>query len=285
MTKKSGNEINDIEIINKKDSNKINNINENHDESQNKENIQKKESFNIFEDESLIYHKKGNLSEEKNSINPNKDENNLLYNINIQFSKIGKPNENDLIKDNNDNFDEDHIINLTDKNILNNNKKKNTKNIILKRFEEIKKNENNKINSESPNFIKENSRKKNIIINNEQINDKISKNYMTNSTNENNYIYLCPFCSKETPEIKKIEGNQIDINSQTIDKIFFSCSCGDYELNLNEYINKIEQQNELNYTKDFCYNENHDYIKGSNYCSKCDKWFCQQCLLYHKFLL
>ena len=282
MTKKSGQEINAIEIINKKDSNIIN---ENNDENQNKEKIQKKESFNIFEDESLIYHKKGNLSEVKNSINPNKEENNLLYNINIQFSKIGKPNENDLIKDNNDNFDEDHIINLTDKNILNNNKKKNTKNIILKRFEELKKNENNKINIESPNFIKESSRNKNIIINNEPFNDKISKNYMTNSTNENNYIYLCPFCNKETPDIKKIEGEQIDINSKTIDKIYFSCSCGDYELNLDEYINKIEQQNELSYIKDFCYNENHDYVKGSYYCSKCDKWFCQQCLLYHKSLL
>ena len=108
---------------------------------------------------------------------------------------------------------------------------------------------------------------------------------MTNSTNENNYIYLCPFCNKETPDIKKIEGEQIDINSKTIDKIYFSCSCGDYELNLDEYINKIEQQNELSYIKDFCYNENHDYVKGSYYCSKCDKWFCQQCLLYHKSLL
>ena len=33
-----------------------------------------KEASNIFEDESLVYHKKENLSVLKNSFNPNKDD-------------------------------------------------------------------------------------------------------------------------------------------------------------------------------------------------------------------
>ena len=108
---------------------------------------------------------------------------------------------------------------------------------------------------------------------------------MTNSKKENTYIYLCPFCNKETPEIIKLEGFQSDSNSPTTDKISLICSCGKYELNLDEFITKIEQQNEFKNSKDFCYNENHDVIKGINYCSKCDKWFCQQCLSYHESLL
>ena len=108
---------------------------------------------------------------------------------------------------------------------------------------------------------------------------------MTNSTKENNYIYLCPFCNKETPEIIKLEGFQFDSKDPTKDKISIICSCGKYDLNLDEFIKKIEEQNEFKNSKDFCYNENHDLKKGINYCSKCDKWFCQQCLTYHESLL
>ena len=282
---------NNIEITEKNLDNIINknNDNKNNEELQNMEQINKKETSNIFEDESLIYHKKANLSVLKNSFNPNKDENSLLYNINIHFSKIGKPNdnENNLVKENNNL--EEHFINLTDKDIKNNNKKKRTKNMILKRFEQIKKNENNKINIQTSNSLKLNS-ENNIIINNEneQENSKILNNFMTNETKESreyNYIYLCPFCNKETPEIKKIEGIQTDPQSPTIDKISLLCKCGTHELTLDEFVQKVEQQNEFNNLKDFCYNENHDYIKGVSFCSKCDKWFCEKCLLYHKSLL
>ena len=281
ISKKSEAEINNIEITNKRIVNNINII-ENKEEFQNTEQIKKKESFNIFDEESLIYHKKGNLSAVKNYINPNEEDNKLLYNINIQFSKIGKQNENEQ---NTNNFEE-QIINLTDKNIINNNKSKKSKNIILKRFEQIKKNKNQKNNIESSNPIKvtlENNTSN--IIYSEETTNKISKNFMTNSKKENTYIYLCPFCNKETPEIIKLEGFQSDSNSPTTDKISLICSCGKYELNLDEFITKIEQQNEFKNSKDFCYNENHDVIKGINYCSKCDKWFCQQCLSYHESLL
>ena len=283
VTKKSGQEINNIEITNKNINNNIN-INENKEELQNTNNLKKKESFNIFDDDSLIYNKKGNLSATNNSINPNEEENKLLYNINFQFSKIGKPNENenDL---NNNNF-EDEIINLTDKNIKNNNRNKKTKNAILKRFEQIKKNKIQNINIEPLNSIKTHSENNtNNLIYEEQNNNKISQNYMTNSSNENNFIYLCPFCNKETPEIIKIEGIQNNIKNPTIDKISISCSCGSYKLNLDEFITKIEYQNEYKMLKDFCYNENHNATKGVCFCSKCDKWFCQQCLLYHRSLL
>jgi hypothetical protein len=94
ISKKSEAEINNIEITNKKITNNIN-INENKEEPQTTEQIKKKESFNIFDDDSLVYNKKGNLSAVKNYINPNEEDNKLLYNINIQFSKIGKPNENE----------------------------------------------------------------------------------------------------------------------------------------------------------------------------------------------
>ena len=283
MTKKSGREINNIEIKNK--NNNIFNINnENKDELQNTEPIKKKESLNIFEDDSLIYHKKENLSAANNSINPNEEDNKLLYNINIQFSRIGKLNENE----NNENINNlgEQIINNTDQNIINNNKKKKSKNIILKRFEQIKKNKNQKKNLEPSNSIRLNSENinNNIIYNETNIN-KASKDYLTNSTKENNYIYLCPFCNKDTPEITKIEGIQVDINSPTMDKISFICTCGKYDVNLEEFIQKIEEQNEFKNSKDFCYNENHDLIKGIKFCSKCDKWFCQQCLLYHESLL
>ena len=283
ISKKSEAEINNIEITNKKITNNIN-INENKEEPQTTEQIKKKESFNIFDDDSLVYNKKGNLSAVKNYINPNEEDNKLLYNINIQFSKIGKPNENEN-EQNINNFEE-QIVNLTDKNIINNNKSKKTKNIILKRFEQIKRNKNPNINIENSNPIKDTSENNNNnIIYNDQATNKMSKNFMTNSTKENNYIYLCPFCNKETPEIIKLEGFQFDLKDPTKDKISIICSCGRYDLNLDEFIKKIEEQNEFKNSKDFCYNENHDLIKGINYCSKCDKWFCQQCLTYHESLL
>ena len=275
------NDINNVEISNKKN----NIVNENKDKNQNNEHIKKEENSNIFEDDSLIYHKKENLSAVKNSINPNEEDNKFLYDLNIQFSKIGKPNENELNKNNN-NICEDEIINLTDKNILNNNKKKKSKNIILKRFEQIQKNKNQKNNLNTQNDIKENSEKKiNNLIFNDSNTNKISKNFMTNSLKSNSYIYLCPFCNQETPDIIKLEGIQDDNNSPTIDKISLKCTCGTYELNLDEYIQKIEEQNEFKNSKDFCFNENHELTKGISYCSKCDKWFCQQCLSYHNSLL
>ena len=275
------NDINNVEISNKKN----NIVNENKDKNQNNEHNKKEESSNIFEDDSLIYHKKENLSAVKNSINPNEEDNKFLYDLNIQFSKIGKPNENELNKNNN-NICEDEIINLTDKNILNNNKKKKSKNIILKRFEQIQKNKNQKNNLNNQNDIKENSEKKiNNLIFNDSNTNKISKNFMTNSLKSNSYIYLCPFCNQETPDIIKLEGIQDDNNTPTIDKISLKCTCGTYELNLDEYIQKIEEQNEFKNSKDFCFNENHELTKGISYCSKCDKWFCQQCLLYHNSLL
>ena len=280
IAKKSGKDIRNIEIANKNIKNEINNNNESNEDLKNEMPNKVKESINIFEEESLNENKKINLTLEKNTINPNEEENKLLYNINIQFSKIGKSDENDL---NNNNFEE-KIINLTDKNISNNNKSK--KSNILKRFEQIKKNKNQIKKQESSNAINippENNI--NNIIYNDNNSNKISNNFMTNSTKENSYIYLCPFCNKETPEIIKIKGNQINIKSPTIDKISISCSCGNYELNLDEFIKKIEHQNEFKTFKDFCYNENHELTKGVSFCSKCDKWFCQQCLLYHKSLL
>ena len=120
LTKRSGkenNNINNIEITNKNITNNIKDINENKEETQINGN-KKIESFNIFDDDSLIYNKKENNSMMKNSINPNEENNKLLYNINIQFSRIRKPNENenDGNNENNDIFG-DKIINLTDKNI------------------------------------------------------------------------------------------------------------------------------------------------------------------------
>ena len=317
LTKKSGQEINitnkNIKSYIKTNNNNCKDVeikNEKEDEN-NKENnkeINNKESCNIFDDESLVYSKKQNFSEVKNDINPNEEENKLLYNINIQFSKIRKASEND--NDLNNGNNEEKIINLTDKNIINNNKNKKYKTSILKRFEQLTKNKNN--NLETPNSIKftpdinnddnnnqnnNNNNNNNIInqsnnnnnnqISQEQENSKINDNYLSNSfkdTINNINIYLCPFCNKETPEITKIEGIQNDIKTPTLDKIYISCSCGNYELTLSEYIQKIEE-NESNKYKDFCYNENHDLIKGVSYCAKCDKWFCQQCLYYHKSLL
>ena len=274
-------DVNNVEISNKNN----NIINENKDKNKINKDTKKNESSNIFEDDSLIYHKKETLSAANNSINPNEEDNKFLYDLNIQFSKIGKPSENELNQDINNIF-EDEIINLTDKNILNNKKKKNSKNIILKRFEQIQKNKNQKIKAEPINSIKDNSEKKiNNLIFNESNANKVSKNLLANSLNANNYIYLCPFCNKETPDIIKLEGIQIDNNIPTIDKISLNCTCGSYELNLDEYIQKIEEQNEFKNSKDFCFNENHESIKGISYCSKCDKWFCQQCLLYHNSLL
>ena len=116
--------------------------------------------------------------------------------------------------------------------------------------------------------------------------DKVFNNSIINSINENkNYIYLCPYCKKETPEIIELKGIQEDIKNPTIDKISISCSCGNYDLDLIEYINALEQKSSINNLKENCYNENHELIKASLYCSKCNKWFCEQCLIFHKSLL
>ena len=125
----------------------------------------------------------------------------------------------------------------------------------------------------------------NIISNNS---NKIFKNSLINSINENkNYIYLCPYCNKDTPEIISLEGIQEDINEQTIDKISIICSYGNNELNLIDYLNLLEQNNKCQNLNEYCYNQNqnHEAIKASNYCSKCNKWFCDKCLIYHKSLL
>ena len=232
---------------------------------------------------------KGYISTVEYNTNKNDEENKLMFNINSQFSKI-KKTENE---DNNIKMNSDENINLNK--IIEDNialkKNKRHSNIISKRFEYIKKNKKQLLISNTPSsplntnlsnafikhsIIKENNKNNEIIINNSTINS-INKN--------NNYIYLCPFCNKETPEIKKLEGFQEQESNPTIDKISIICSCGNYELDLKEYINILEQNNSLQNLKENCYNNNHDPIKASIYCSKCDKWFCEQCLIFHKSLL
>ena len=260
---------------------------------------------NIFGESSLCEnYKKKNISIVDLNSNQNEDENKYLLNqfninINTQFSNIKKSDENDInTKSTNNNFDNS---------IQENKQKKNNKkhyDIISKRFELLRKNKKQLLNSsktEPINIISSNDIIKNKIFNNNKENEtdnnnnnnfnsnntnKIFKNSLINSINENkNYIYLCPYCSKDTPEIISLEGIQEDINEQTIDKISIACSCGSYELNLIDYLSLLEQKNKCQNLNEYCYNQNHEAIKASNYCSKCNKWFCDQCLIYHKSLL
>ena len=243
----------------------------------------------IYEDNSLYNNKnmKENITIVEYNTNKNEEENKLMFNINCQFSKIKKSeNEENEIKSNNDgNIDLNKII---ENNIaLKKNKRHND--IISKRFEYIKKNKKQLLNTNSSSPLNINSSNvfvKDSLMKESNNNEKIFKTSLTNSINENNkYIYLCPFCNKETPEIIKLEGIQEENDIQTIDKISITCSCGNYELDLIEYINILEQKNSFNNLKEKCYNENHEPIKASIYCSKCNKWFCEQCLIFHKSLL
>ena len=303
ITKKSGQDYNNIEITSKDV--KLNIIN---NQNNNK---------NIFEEDSLCRnYKKNNASIVEYNTNQNEDENKLMLNINCQFSKIKKTeeNENDIYKSNNENENKNNndshfYSNNNDKNDENNDnenndnvdlsniikekltlkKNKRTSDIISKRFEVLKKNKKQLLNTGSS--IPLNTISSNIIVKN-NINikddniDKTLKNSMNNSIKENsNYIYLCPYCNKETPTIIKLEGIQDDVRNPTIDRITIDCSCGNYELNLIEYINLLEQKNIFSKLSENCYNENHDPIKASIYCSKCNKWFCDQCSIFHKSLL
>ena len=272
-------------------------------------NIEIKQNINNSPNNNFIYeennlgngnNKKTNISIVEYNSNQNEDENKLLFNINCQFSKIKKneDNENENVnenninnsKNNNDNNDDIDLNKIIEENLaLKKNKRNN--NIISKRFELLKKNKKKITNTSSSIPLNTNTNtsntllKNNIIYNENNNTNKISKNTLINSINENNnYVYLCPYCRKETPEIIKLRGVQDNINKQTIDKISISCLCGKYDLDLIDYINILEQKN-LFQNKENCYNENHGPIKASLYCSKCDKWFCEQCLNFHKSLL
>ena len=266
--------------------------------------IQNKNNNNIFEEDSLCgNYKKKNISIVDFNSNQNEDENKYMLNqfninINTQFSNIKKTDENDIkTKKSNNNYDNS----IQENKQIKNNKKH--YDIISKRFELLRKNKKQLLNSsksEPINFISSNDIIKNKIFNNNKENrtdnnnnnfisnnsNKIFKNSLINSINENkNYIYLCPYCNKDTPEIISLEGIQEDINEQTIDKISIVCSCGNYDINLIDYLNLLEQNNKCQNLNEYCYNQNHGAIKASNYCSKCNKWFCDQCLIYHKSLL
>jgi len=216
---------------------------------------------NIFEDDSLCEnYKKKNTSIVDFNTNQNEEENNIMLNqfninINTQFSNIKKNDEND-IKTNKSNKDIDNSI-QENKRIKNNKKHYD---IISKRFELLRKNKKQLLNSsksEPINIISSNDIIKNQLFNNNKENEtdnnknnlitnssnKIFKNSLIDSINGNkNYIYLCPYCNKDTPEIVSLEGIQEDINEQTIDKISIACSCGNYELNLIDYLNFLEQK-------------------------------------------
>ncbi len=281
ISKRSKKDYNNIEITSK---DIINNIMNNQEEN----------NKNSFKEDSLCdnYTKK-NISDYNTY--QKEDENKLMYDINCHFSNIKKTEENENNENNNnknDNNGNDIDLNNIIKEKLSLRRNKGASNIISKRFELLKKNRNKKtiMNTDSSvplNTISSNDIVKDKMTTNEDNNkNKILKNTMFNSMNEiNNYIYLCPYCNKETPTIKKLEGIQDDIKSQTIDKISIICSCGNYELDLIEYINLLEQTNIFKNTKENCYNENHGPIKASIYCSKCNKWFCDQCAIFHKSLL
>ena len=271
------------ETITKK-SEQINNININNIEKNKSESSKNIESINIV----------------KYNTNQNEEEKKLNFNINYHFSGVIKIEENekdnDIIKSNNNNIESNNNINLNDiieKNIaLKKSKKHKNNNIISKRFELIKKNKKQLANIDTNSSTPLNTNSSNILLKSifkESNNDKFDKSIktsMSNSINENNnYIYLCPYCNKETPEIIKLAGIQENINSPTIDRISISCSCGNYNLDLIEYINILEQKKTFQNLKENCYNENHEPIKASIYCSKCNKWFCDQCLNFHKSLL
>ena len=269
-------------------------------EISNKNNIIKNKNNIILGDNSTfkneIEKEKENISNVEYNTNQNGEENKLKLNINCQFSKIKKTeenekgNENEVIKDDihapNNDIDLNKIIEENLK--LKKNKKKHN-DIITKRFQMIKKNKNQISNSNSTIPLNTNSSNiflKSNILKESNSNDKVIRNSMINSINKNNnFIYLCPYCNKSTPEIIKLEGIQEDINKPTIDRISITCSCGNYELDLSEYLNLLEQKNITQNLDENCYNENHGPIKASIYCSKCNKWFCEQCQNFHKSLL
>jgi len=185
---------------------------------------------NIFGEDSLCEnYKKKNISIVDFNTNQNEDENKFMLNqfninINTQFSNIKKTEENDInTKKSNNNYD-----NSIQENKPKNNNKKHY-DIISKRFELLRKNKKQLLNSsktEPINIISSNDIIKNKIFNNNKENEtdnnnnsishnsnKIFKNSLINSINENkNYIYLCPYCNRDTPEITSLEGIQEDIN-------------------------------------------------------------------------
>ena len=240
----------------------------------------------LFEENSLLKiskNQKFNKSLEEFNLNEEVKEKDIIINNNKKFFK-NKNIEEKEINDNNDNINLNKIIeeNLALK------KNKRNNNIISKRFELLNKNKKqlDKDNSSIPlnTNISNNVFKSHIIY--KETTEKVYNNSIINSINENkNYIYLCPFCKKETPEIMELKGVQDDIKKPTIDKISISCSCGNYELDLLEYINALEEKKAVNSLKENCYNDNHELIKASLFCSKCNKWFCEKCLLFHKSLL
>ena len=309
------------ETISKK-SGIIDNINiENNNNIINKDkkpNINNKNDINIFEEDSLCenYKKKNisvveyNINNENNGNklfnqkNQNEDENKLILNINTQFSNIKKIEENENEDKIENNLNINKIINnkinnsiLKEKDNISTKKIIKHNDIISKRFELIKKNKKQLLNTSSStpiNTISSNYILKNTMFNNTEnnfnnninTNNNIYRNSLINSINvNNNYIYLCPYCNKETPEVLKLEGIQNDIKDPTIDKISIICSCGIYYLDLKDYINILEQKNTYQNFNENCYNENHGQIKASCYCSKCNKWFCEKCLNFHKSLL
>ena len=250
----------------------------------------KKEIKNfIYEEDISSFNNKNekeNISRIEYNTNRNEEDNQLMFNINCQFSKIKNAGNED---NNNNNIDNENINfnKIIEDNIaLKKNKRHND--IISKRFEYIKKNKKQSFNTNSSSPLNTNASNNYFIknsINNKNI-EKTTNNSMINSINKNNnFIYLCPFCNKETPEIKKLEGIQEQAETQTIDKISIICSCGDYELNLIDYISILDQKNSFQNLKENCYNDNHEATKASIYCSKCNKWFCEQCLIFHKSLL
>jgi hypothetical protein len=288
---KENNNNNDIAITTKDImDNIINNKNENENE------IDK----NTFKEDSLCdNYKKDNISIFDYNTHQKEDENKLMYNINCHFSNIQKTEENENndnnnnLNNNNYNYNNNDIdLNNIIKEKLSLRKNKGASNLISKRFDLLKKNKNKKTSMNTNSSIPLNTISSNDILKNKMAinedNKKIRnlKSSILNSMNEiKNYIYLCPYCNKETPTIQKLEGIQDDINNPTIDKISITCSCGNYELNLIEYINLLEQNNFFNNEKENCYNESHESTKASIYCSKCNKWFCDQCANFHKSLL
>ena len=223
-------------------------------------NINKKANF--FDD-CMMSPSKDNIKI-KNKYNYEKDENNKLINE-ILNDNINKKENTEILS-----------IKTSQKN----------NSIISKRFNELKRKKNlekkNIVNIMSNSNINSNEsiNKKDNIINNEEkinINNKIDK--------DNKYIYLCPYCSKDVPNIIKLEGIQNDISEKTNDIISINCKCGNYKLNLFDYILLLEKEQSYQHINENCYNTSHGQIKANSYCPKCDKFFCENCLLYHKSLL
>lgn len=236
---------------------------------------EKKKKINkeIFEEDIMKDNsktRKSNISVLDYDTNQNEDEKNETLNINTQTSNV----HNDIESDFNNTGDK-----------ISNRRNKKHNNIISKRFEIIKKNKKNSMNSSSYSSPMDMNYKNYTTTNKDTTsNNKYLKESILNTINETDeYIYLCPFCNKSTPEIMKLEGVQEDNKKQTLDKIYLSCSCGKYDLKLIDYMSALEKNNYKN--TENCYNENHDTIKATAFCSKCNKWFCEQCLIYHRSLL